>query len=249
MTGLLVAVVLSLAAPLDSAREAYQSGELAQARAELEAALYPLQLQDDALEADAHLLLAATYHAEEDPSRAEDEVVRGLAANPETRLDPLLYPPDFIAFVERVRGTRQERIATLTAERRPPVLVPPVRATPAPATQRLNEAPPAAPVSRAWYLVPFGVGHFRHGQRDKGATLAVSQGAFFALSAASLGGALALRGADGKYSDDDAGIARGFNITYLVGAYAFASLYAYGVLDGFLSSPERTGEEQGPARR
>jgi hypothetical protein len=248
MTGLLMALVLSLASPLEPAREAYQSGELAQARDELEAVLYPLRLGDDALEAEAHLLLAATYHAQEDPSRAENEVVLGLATNPDAKPDPLLYPPDFVAFVERVRTTRAQRIAERAATRRPPVLVPPVRASPE-AEPRAPALPRAATVSRGWYLVPFGVGHFQHGQQGKGTVLAVSQGASLLVSAASLGGALALRGSDGKYSAEDAGKARGLNASYLVGAYAFAALYAYGVFDGLLSSPDGAGEKQDPARR
>jgi hypothetical protein len=243
VTGLVVAMVLSLASPLDPARSAYQAGELAQARAELEALLYPLRLDGDALESEAHLLLAATYHAQEDAARAEHEAVLGLAASQDTKLDPLLYPPDFIAFVERVRTVHQQRIAALAAERRPPVLVPPPPKPvpePAPAQLALQGAPTA---SRGWYLLPFGVGHFQHGRRTKGTVLAVSQGASFVISAASLGTALALRGPDGRYSAADADLARTLNASYLIGAYTFAALYAYGVLDGFLFTPE------GPAAR
>lgn len=236
MTGLVVAMVLSLASPLEPAKAAYQAGELAQARTELEALLYPLRLDGGALESEAHLLLAATYHAQEDAARAEHEAVLGLAASQGTKLDPLLFPPDFIAFVERVRTVHKERIAALAAERRPPVLVPtpaPIP-DPSPAQVALQEIPTA---SRGWYLVPFGVGHFQNGQRTKGTVLAVSQGATFLVSAASLGTALALRGPDGRYSASDANAARTLNVSYLVGAYAFAALYTYGVLDGFLFTP------------
>lgn len=244
MTGLVVAMVLSLASPLDEPRAAYQAGALAQARTELEALLYPLRLDGDALESEAHLLLAATYHAQEDAARAEHEAVLGLAANRDTKLDPLLYPPDFIAFVERVRSVHKERIAALAAERRPPVraeprqpiLVPPPPVAPEPsAAQVALQREPTA--SRGWYLVPFGVGHFQHGRRTKGTVLAVSQGASFVVSAASLGTALALRGPDGRYSSTDAGLARTLNVSYLIGAYTFAALYAYGVLDGLLLGP------------
>ncbi|RKH67874.1 hypothetical protein D7W81_13310, partial [Corallococcus aberystwythensis] len=93
------------------------------------------------------------------------------------------------------------------------------------------------PASQGWYLVPFGVGHLVHGQRAKGTVLAVGQGTTFAVSAVSLGVALSLRGSDGRYSAGDAPTARAFNVSYLVGAYAFAALYAYGVLDGLLSPP------------
>ncbi len=234
MTGLVVGMVLSLASPLEPARAAYQSGELAQARAALEALLYPLRLDGDALEAEAHLLLAATYHAQEDTARAEQEAIRGLAANGDTKLDPLLYPPDFLAFVERVRTLRQERIAALIAERRPPILVPSTHPAlePSPMALVLQERP-----SRGWYLVPFGVGHFKHDRGTKGAVLATTQGACFVISAASLTTALALRGSDGRYSAEDASLARKLNASYLVGAYAFAALYTYGVLDGFISTP------------
>lgn len=234
--GLVLALVLSVASPLDSARAAYQAGELAQARTELEALLYPLQLDGDALEAEAHLLLAATRHAQEDPARAENEAVLGLAASRDVKLDPLLYPPDFIAFVERVRTVNAARIAELDAKRHPPapVLLPPVLAEPSAAQVALK--PPPGP-SKGWYLVPFGVGHFQHGQRTKGTVLAVTQGACLAVSAASLGSALAMRGADGRYSAGDAATARTLNVPYLAGAYAFAALYAYGVLDGFVLNP------------
>jgi hypothetical protein len=231
----MVAMVLTLASPLEPARAAYQSGELAQARTELEALLYPLRLDGEALESEAHLLLAATYHAQEDAARAEHEAVLGLAASRDTKLDPLLYPPDFVAFVERVRTVHRGRIDALAAERRRPVLVP----SPPPA-----QAPPAALAiqrtpspSRGWYLVPFGVGHFQHGRHTKGTVLAVTQGTCLAVSATSLGTALALRGPDGLYSSGDARVARRLNTTYLVSAYAFAALYAYGVLDGLTFTP------------
>jgi hypothetical protein len=228
-------MVLTLASPLDPARAAYQSGELVQARAELEALLYPLRLDGEALEAEAHLLLAATYHAQDDTARAEHEAVLGLAASREMKPDPLLYPPDFVAFVERVRTVHRERIAALAAERRPPVLVP----SPPPA----RESSPAlalqgaASPSQGWYLVPFGIGHFQHGRRTRGTVLAVTQGTCLAVSAASLSMALALRGPDGLYSGEDARVARKLNTSYLVSAYAFAALYAYGVLDGLVFTP------------
>ena len=238
MTGLLLALVLSASSALEPSREAYQSGDLSRARAGLEALLHPLQLKDPAEEAEARLLLAATCHAQEDVERAEREVVEGLAADADAKLDPLLYPPDFIAFVERVRVLHQQRIAELAASRRrPPVLLPPPAwgSRPSATDRPLLYTP--RPASRGWYLVPFGVGHLVHGRSTKGLTLAVTQGAAFVVSAASLGTALAMRGPDGKYTVEDARVARGLNISYLVGAYAFAALYAYGVLDGWLLTP------------
>ncbi|MCP3137755.1 tetratricopeptide repeat protein [Pyxidicoccus xibeiensis] len=238
MTGLVVALVLASSSALGPAREAYQSGELARARTALEALLHPLQLKNPTEEAEAHLLLAATYHAGEDPARAEQEVVEGLAVDPDAKLDPLVYPPDFIAFVERVRTVHRQRISDRAAQRRPPVLVPPpATVRPRPATTSMALYQPRPP-SRGWYLVPFGVGHLIHGRPTKGTVLAVTQGLTFAVSAASLGTALSLRGPDGRYSAEDARTARGLNISYLVGAYAFAALYAYGVLDGLVLTPE-----------
>ncbi|WP_224243071.1 hypothetical protein [Hyalangium gracile] len=235
MTSLVLSMVLTLASPLEPARAAYQSGELAQARTELEALLYPLRLEGAELEAEAHLLLAATYHAQEDAARAEHEAVLGLAVNPDTKLDPLLYPPDFVAFVERVRAVHRERIATLAAERRPPVLVP--APPPAPKSAPRPALQASARPSKAWYLVPFGVGHFQHGRRTRGTVLAVMQGTSLAVSAASLGTALALRGPDGLYSSEDARLARKLNTSYLVTAYAFGVLYAYGALEGIVFTP------------
>jgi hypothetical protein len=233
-----VSVVLAAASVLDPARAAYQAGELAQARTELEALLYPLRLDDDALEAEAHLLLAATYHAQEDPTRAETEVVRGLAASGDAKLDPLLYPPDFIAFVERVRTTQSERIAALTVERHPRLVPPPAPIT-APSQgmpKPLAEAARPGP-SRAWYFAPFGVGHFKHGRSSAGTVLAVAQGVSLGVAGASLGTALAMRGPDGRYSAGDVGTARTLNVAWLVGTYAFAAAYTYGVVDGLWLTP------------
>ncbi|MBZ4333613.1 hypothetical protein [Corallococcus sp. AS-1-12] len=228
----IVALLLAASSPLGPAREAYQSGDLPRARAALEALLQPSRLSRPQDEAEAHLLLAATLHAQEDLPRAEREAVEGLALDPDAKLDPLVYPPDFIAFLERVRVQRRDRIDHRAARLRPPVLLP--------ATATSTAAPvlvESRPASQGWYLVPFGVGHFVHGQRSKGTVLAVGQGTAFAVSAVSLGVALSLRGPDGRYSAQDAPTARAFNVSYLVGAYAFAALYAYGVMDGLLSSP------------
>jgi len=226
-------VLVALAAsPLDSARESYQSGELTRARAELESLLYPLRLEGDALEAEAHLLLAATYHAQEELPRAEDEVVRGLAAREDAALDPLLYPPDFLAFVGRARTEHRARIAALAAERRPRLMPAPAPLVEPPGTR---SAPPE--VSRAWYLSPLGVGHFKHGRSRMGTALAVTQGVGLAMAGISLGTSLSLRGADGRYSAGDAETARTLNVTYLIGAYAFAAAYAYGVFDGLVLTP------------
>ncbi|MBZ4418878.1 hypothetical protein [Myxococcus sp. RHSTA-1-4] len=235
MGAALLALVLA-ASPLDTVREAYQSGDLSRARTELESLLYPLRLDGDALEAEAHLLLAATYHAQEELARAEDEVVRGLAVREDTVLDPLLYPPDFLAFVVRARTEHRTRIAELAAERRPRVEPPATPIAPPVAREGMAEAV-HPPLSRAWYLAPFGVGHFKQGQPRKGTVLAVAQGLGLALSAASLGTTLSLRGPDGRYSAKDAGTARTLNVTYLVGAYAFAAAYAYGVFDGLVLTP------------
>ena len=55
---------LALAASaLEPAISHYQAGELEQSRAALEGLLYPLRLDDETLERDAHLLLGATYFA------------------------------------------------------------------------------------------------------------------------------------------------------------------------------------------
>ncbi|QQR46425.1 hypothetical protein JKA73_10245 [Myxococcus xanthus] len=234
MMGAALMLMVLAASPLDSARGAYQSGELPKARAELESLLYPLRLDGEALEAEAHLLLAATYHAQEELARAEDEVVRGLAVHGDSALDPLLYPPDFLAFVERARAQHQTRIGELRAERSP-------RLFPAPSPIvdpiRANEVPTSPALTRAWYLAPLGVGHFKHGRSGMGTVLAVTQGLGLAAAGVSLGTSLSLRGPDGRYSASDAGTARTLNVTYLVGAYAFAVAYAYGVLDGLVLTP------------
>lgn len=53
------------------------------------------------------------------------------------------------------------------------------------------------------------------------------------------------RGPDGLYSAEDARTARALNVSYLVGANAFAALYAYGVLDRLAFTPEPPRAPQG----
>ncbi|WP_338873647.1 hypothetical protein [Myxococcus stipitatus] len=226
-------LVVLAASPLDGARSAYQSGELTQARSELESLLYPLKLEGESLEAEGHLLLAATYHAQEENARAEDEVVRAFAVREDLSVDPLLYPPDFLAFVGRARAQHQSRIAELRAERRPR-LVP----SPTPLVELVPKDAVVPTLTRAWYLAPLGIGHFKHGRSRMGTVMAVTQGVGLAMAGASLGMSLSMRGADGRYSASDAEKARTLNVTYLVGAYLFAAAYTYGVLDGVVLAPE-----------
>ncbi|WP_426750277.1 hypothetical protein [Myxococcus sp. Y35] len=234
MMGAAMMLMVLAASPLDGARNAYQSGELPKARAELESLLYPLRLDGAVLEAEAHLLLAATYHAQEELARAEDEVVRGLAVHGDSVLDPLLYPPDFLAFVERARAQHKARIEELRVERSPRLFPPP---SPIVDPIRKDAVATSPALTRTWYLVPFGVGHFKHGRSGMGTLLAVAQGLGLATAGVSLGTSLSMRGPDGRYHASDAGRARTLNVTYLVGAYAFAVAYAYGVLDGMVLTP------------
>lgn len=220
MTALLLAGVVA-ASPLDGARAAFQSGDLEQARAELEQLLYPLRLESEALERDAHLLLAATLFALDQLSRAEAEVVLGLGVFGRASFDPLVYPPDFLAFVDQVRARQARRIDGLAAERAR-------RRTPVP------EPPRAAPPALAWSFVPLGVGQFKNGEAGKGTALAVAQGVCALVAVGSLVGALSLRGEDALYSHADAPVARTLNVTYLVGAYSFLGVYGYGVIDALV---------------
>ena len=226
MIGLALAAFVA-ASPLDEAQSAFQSGDLARAQSELVGLLYPLRLDSDELERDARLLLAATYYAQEDAARAEEEAVLALGVFGSATLDPLVFPPDFVGFLEGVRARQATRIAGLAAERREK-RAPPVRLAPEP-----------PPPSVAWQFVPFGAGQFKNGERTKGKVLAVSQGVCLAVATASLVAALSLRGPDGKYSHADAEVARPLNVAYLAGAYSCAALYGYGVVDGLVARAAR----------
>src|SRR5688572_16219857 len=97
----------------------YQARQFPQARRELQALLYPLRLESRATESEARLLLAAVHLAEGEKEKAEDECLKALLLGSDD-LDPLRYPPDFLAFVERVKATHAVRLAALPAPSPPP---------------------------------------------------------------------------------------------------------------------------------
>lgn len=230
----LVAMLIALgAAPLEEGREAYQSGRLDDARGALQALLYPLQLDDPALEREARLLLSATHFAKGETQRAEEEAIRALGLAPSDPVDPLLFPPDFVAFARDVQARHGARIAALAAERRTepdsPVQTPVPPAAP-------SLTPPVEPtrIGVGWAFVPLGAPQLRQGRTVPGAVLATTQGVCLATAVTGLAGALSLRGEDGLYARTDAPTARVLNTAYVAGAWCFLGVYAYGAIDALV---------------
>lgn len=235
MTALLAAVIIA-SAPLDDAREAYQSGRLNDARERLEPLLYPVRFDDPVLERDARLLLAATYFALGDANRAEEEAIRAWGLAPSQSPDPLLFPPDFIAFHGEVKDRHGARIAALAASTKKssdaPTQPTPTQVTAAPPPAQALQ--PAQPVGLAWSFVPLGAPQFQQGRTTPGAVLATAQGVCLATAVTGLAGALSLRGADGLYASRDAPTARVLNTAWVAGAWCFLGVYGYGVFDALV---------------
>jgi hypothetical protein len=213
-----LSVCLLQAGPLDAARESYQSGELEDARSRLEALLYPLQLPEETMEQQAHLLLGASLHALGDVPRAAEEVVRGFGVGGEAPLDPLLFPPDFVAFANMQRSEHKERIDGLIRER---------------SLRKIRDIP-AKPIHPAWCFVPFGAGQYQTKQPTKATVLAITQGVLLSTAVTSLVVALSLRQPDGSYRPSAVSSARTLNALYIGSAYTLGVTYVYGVVDALV---------------
>ena len=201
----MVVAAPALAAPhddLQQARSAYQFGDYKKAIEFLLPTLYPTpSLRTAADQIAARRLLGLAFLFERNESSAEREFLALLRLDPDFKLDPLLDPPPFVDFFNRVRTKYQEVILTEEQRRREEEEI-----------RRLAEAKRAeqaakleadrqnrerlvwvldAPRRSRWLaLVPLGVGQFQNDQHAKGHAFLWSE---LVLGTASVSLALAVR--------------------------------------------------------
>jgi len=216
-------------AGLDSGVAAYQDGDYAAACEQLRG-LDPRTLRA-ADRARRGKYLGACNHVQGDLTAAREAFEAMLEADLDASLDPVLFPPEMITFLEEVRERRA------AAQPAPPPPPPPPRETPPPGPEVHEARPPPPGKSRFRAALPFGAGQFQNGHDGKGTMLAVAQGVTLAAGAVGLAlfesakesGPL-LGGGDFK----DTGEAETLQAVYVGGFSLFAALWGYGVIDAFM---------------
>jgi hypothetical protein len=171
--------------------------------------------------------LGACRHIQNELPAAEEAFTAWLRIDPAAELDPVVYPPEMIAFFREVKA----RVPPPPAVASPPV------PTPAPATTAASSAPAPAR-SPALAVLPFGLGQFQNGHDVKGwvfvalDTAALGFAAFNLYRTESLktsGGFLS----GGRYATDtDRQAAEQGQSFYLAGFAVFGALWLYGAVDG-----------------
>lgn len=200
---LLAAHALAAQSPeLEQARSAYQFGDYRKVIRVLVPVLYPqVALADRGEQIAARRLLGLAYLFERAEAAAEKEFLALLQIDPDFLLDPLLDPPPFVDFFNRLRAKYKEDLAQ--SERRQREEEEMRRLAEAERAEQAEKAEAArleykrfvwvvdAPRRSRWMaLIPFGVGQFENGDETKGRLLLWGEAA---LAAASLSLALTVR--------------------------------------------------------
>lgn len=202
---LTLAAATALAAPdddLEQARSAYQFGEYKKAIQILLPTLYPTpSLRTAADQIDARRLLGLAFLFERNESSAEREFFALLRLDPAFELDPLLDPPPFVDFFNRVRAKYQEVIRADEQRRREEDEIRRLAEVKRAEEAAAREARRKDAETRVWVLdaprrsrwlalVPMGVGQFQNGHNARGYAFLWSE---LALGAASVSLALTVR--------------------------------------------------------
>ncbi len=189
---LLLALVVSVAAhaapaasdpqgALTRAKLAYERGEYAAAVELLGPLLYPqVKLTTEEAVLDAHKVLALSYLFQKKPGDAETEVTALLALRPQFELDPIVDPPQAVAFFNDIRQKQAARLDELrrrqAAEeeekrRREIIRLAEERAK----AQRIYVDRTVQIRSRTVAALPFGIGQFQNGNKKLGAFFLTSE--------------------------------------------------------------------------
>lgn len=157
----------ALQAAYDNAVNAFKYQDFDNAVPQLRALVYPKVRLDQKREWKVREYLGAALWFQGDTKAALDEFTALLVRNPQTHLDPAVYPPKMIADFE---GLRQNLV-------RLGVLKPDQQARPPELTEPGTEAP------FGLTLFPFGVGQFANREPGRGTAFLVAEAVLGAVSA------------------------------------------------------------------
>ncbi len=187
----------------------------------------------------AHLLygLGLYYEYREDDaegtdylSEIDEQIQRSLAIDPGLELDPLLYPPSFIARVEQIRlehADDDDQLGEAAGQVRPD-------------PQIFYFERRVETRSRLPLYLPGGMGQFYNGHTFRGVTFASIQGLGLAANAVGYWMIESLRTSTGHIASDHIGRARAWRTTQIAGVALLALGWISGAVEAHHSfEPER----------
>lgn len=238
-------------ADLAKARNAYQYGSYQLVIDTLAPLLYPsVQLAALDHEIEARRLLGLALLWQKDDAGAEREFYALLTRRPDYSLDPLIDPPAFIEFFDRIKTSIRERLDEIRrqqveAARAKEREAESQRRRIAELEKKLSEEQATAYVvaeqqkSRLVAFLPLGLGQYQNGHLRKGYAFMISE---LALGAASVTLALAvkIKWPDGVFPKDERDEADAFVSAQVVTGVAFLVAAAWGIVDANVYFAPRT---------
>ena len=244
---------------LARARQAYLNNDFPATITLARDLLYPevrLRKEEDVLA--ARRLLALAYFLDQDRVSAQREFTALLAVQPDFALDPVLDPPQAMAFLEGLKASERQRLDDIERRRRDEAEAAEGRRRDEEA-RRLHEMeerlrrelkPVTIVRHNRWLnLVPLGFGQFQNGQRGKGAALLASQVAL-GVTSVSLWSTLQFKYDFGRrlVPLEERTSAQVMQYTHVIVGAAFWSSVAFGIIDGFLNyRPDEILDEPAPS--
>jgi hypothetical protein len=232
---------------LESAQEAFRTGDFGSLRRLLEPLLFPtpvFERQAERIDARQLLGLGLFFDAQQvtdsDERRAFLDLARQnffelLRERPDFVLDGLLYPASVVELFESVRTAHAQELDALLAAQNGPE---------EDSVQTIYVERDVSRRSLVLAFFPFGLGQFQNGDSVKGTLFAVGQGLSLGLNLASYLIVESLRGADGYYdpgpdrrSGDYADALTWRNVMY-GSLTAFVAIWAGSVVDALLNFEE-----------
>ncbi len=207
------------------ARTVFRSGQYQEAIGRLTGLLYPTsQLGDRQELASAHLLLAVSYYETGKREFAERELAEALAVNPELRIETGGFSSNATRFLEEkkqeIEGKAREAAERLRLARERQRLIALVN------TIKVRERP-----NILLNLVPFGVGQFQNGERNRALVFGLSElglgGASFALWA------YQLRYPGGEVPPDEVSTVRNIQVLQIATGTLCLAVMGWGIIDAF----------------
>lgn len=208
------------------ARTVFRSGEYQRAAVLFASLLYPNNKLDNQQErVDAHLMLAVAKFEIGQQRSADEEFAEAVELDPQLRITTYGFSEKATEYFERKKREYDEKAREIEEKfRRARELEQQRKAV---NRIRIKE-------NRNYFLnlVPFGVGQFQNGQRNKAVFFATTQ---FLTGALSIGlySYLTSRYPDGKVPGDEVDTARNLQIMQIAAGVTFLGLVGWGVVDAF----------------
>ncbi len=244
---LVAAQAASPQAEFKRAKNAYVYGNYGDAIRRFRQLLYPLpgRLRSPSLRREAHKYLGISYYylylrtrQKKFRRSTERELTLYLLRSPNTRLDPLLYPPNLIDFFNRIRLKNKRRLEELLRKRRQRRNAVPIQVV------RLYMEKHVFRYSPWLAMIPFGTPQFIARQPEKGGLLLGGQVLALGINITAYFVILNKQIKDdkfnlGRFKEADIPAVIGWQIAQGVSIGVFGVLVVIGMIDGVIQMNKR----------